>query len=88
MNDATGRGRESGHGLERGRGRRLALLGACSLLLFWAPLLAPLIQGWTFLEAGLALRRGEPRRRIAALALGASLAGFALFLATEYLWVA
>jgi len=67
--------------------RRLLLLGACSLLLFWAPLLAPLIQGWTLLDAGLALRRGAADRLIAALALSAALAGFTLFLAAEYLWV-
>lgn len=68
--------------------RRLLLLGACSLLFFWAPLLAPLIQGWTLLDASLALRRGAAGRLVAALALGASLAGFALFLSAEYLWVA
>jgi hypothetical protein len=68
--------------------RRLFLLGSCSLLFFWAPLLAPLIQAWTFLEAGLALYGGAAGRWVPALALGASLAGFALFLAVEYLWVA
>jgi hypothetical protein len=67
---------------------QLLALGACSLLLFWAPLLAPLIQGWTFVAAGLALRREAASSLVAALALAASLAGFALFLATEYLWVA
>jgi len=75
--------------MDDGRARRwrLLVLGAGSLLLFWAPLLAPLIQGWTLVDASLALRRGADSRLVAAFALGASLAGFALFLATEYLWV-
>ncbi len=66
---------------------RLLVLGAASLMLFWAPLLAPLIQGWTLLDSSLALRRRDASWRIAAFALGAALAGLALFLATEYLWV-
>ena len=87
---------------------RLLLLGACSLLLFWAPLVAPFVQGWTLIEACLALRgaaRGKSsaggvacsggsadgmcgKRLRALLAAACALAGFVLFLATEYLWVA
>lgn len=75
--------------MDDGRARRwrLFVLGAGSLVLFWAPLVAPLIQGWTLLDAALALRGGAADRRSAAFALGAAVAGLALFLATEYLWV-
>jgi hypothetical protein len=88
----------SGPWLRRPRSSKLLVLGGCSLLFFWAPLVAPLIQVWTFVEAGLALRRraarsGAAERRNAGhgpavFALVASLAGFALFLAAEFLWVA
>ena len=66
---------------------RLRVLGVTSLVVFFVPLLAPFVQGWTLLETLYAAWRGRSDRLSLTLgALGAVL-GFALFLATEFAWV-
>jgi hypothetical protein len=66
---------------------RLRALGLLSLALFWMPLLAPLIQVTTLADLALARRRGPVDRLSLLIAGGGALAGMALFLALQYVWV-
>lgn len=66
---------------------RLRVLGAISVLVFFVPLVAPFVQGLTLWETLHAAWRGQSDQLSVTLgALGAVL-GFALFLATEFVWV-
>jgi hypothetical protein len=73
---------------EDGTGRvALILLAGGSIVLFWVPLVAPLVQAWTLVESCRALRRPGTSRAIALLGVIGAVAGFALFMASEYLWL-
>lgn len=68
-------------------GWRLRILGAVSVAVFFVPLVAPFVQvltGWETLHA--AWRHRADRLSLALGGLG-SLIGFALFLATQFVWV-
>jgi hypothetical protein len=69
------------------RDRGLRLLGAAAVLLFWVPLLAPLIQLAALFEAVRAAWRGTARRSSLAVAAGGAGLGFALFLCLQFLWI-
>ncbi|HKN47421.1 MAG TPA: hypothetical protein VJ144_05570 [Candidatus Polarisedimenticolia bacterium] len=74
-------------GLDRRVCRRLRILGPVSILVFFVPLVAPLVQAITLGDALLAAWRGTADRLSVALAAAGAALGFALLLATEYLWV-
>jgi hypothetical protein len=67
--------------------RGLVVLGVLSVLFFWVPLLAPLIQLAALGQGLRAARWGLADGRSLALGLGGAFLGFGLFLALEYLWV-
>jgi len=70
------------------RGRlALGLLGALSLLLFWLPLLAPLLQAGTLALALWRAWRGSADRLGVILAAAGAGLGFCLFLALQYVWL-
>jgi len=65
----------------------LRLFGALSLVLFWLPLWAPLLQVGTLAHALWCAWRGSADRlSVVVAAAGASL-GFCLFLALQYIWI-
>jgi len=67
--------------------RRLRILGVLAVLLFWVPLLAPFVQAICAVEAARAAWTGRARRASLLIAgIGAAL-GFALFLATQWVWI-
>jgi len=61
--------------------RWLAGFGLLSVLLFWVPIAAPLIQAITFIQCLRAARWGVAEAWSLALGIGGSLVGFGLFLA-------
>jgi hypothetical protein len=65
----------------------LVVLGVLSVLLFWVPLLAPLIQLATLLQSLRTARWGLAAPWSLAIGVGGAIVGFGLFLALEYLWV-
>jgi len=67
--------------------RRLRILGAISVVIFFVPLVPPLVQAATLLDALRAAWRGSADRLSVACAAGGAALGFLLFLATEFLWV-
>ncbi|MGH9750260.1 MAG: hypothetical protein ACRD5D_02205 [Candidatus Polarisedimenticolia bacterium] len=69
------------------RDRGLRFLGVAAVLLFWVPLLAPLIQLAAFIEAVRAAWRGSARRSSLAIAAGGAGLGLALFLCLQYVWI-
>jgi hypothetical protein len=66
---------------------RLRTLGALSLLLFWLPLWAPLIQAATLAFTLRAAWRGSSDRLSIVAGAGGAALGFSLFLATQYVWI-
>ncbi len=58
-----------------------------SVLVFFVPLLAPLVQVATLAEALRTAWHGSIDRVSVAWAAGGAALGFLLFLAAEYLWV-
>ena len=65
----------------------LVVLGVLSVLLFWVPLLAPLIQLAALLRSLRAARWGLAEPWSLAIGVGGAFLGFGLFLALEYLCV-
>ena len=65
----------------------LVVLGVLSILLFWVPLLAPLIQLATFFLCLRTARWGLAEPWSLVIGVGGAFVGFGLFLALEYLWV-
>ena len=65
----------------------LVVLGVLSVLLFWVPLLAPLIQLAALLQSLRAARWGLAEPWSLAIGVGGAIVGLGLFLALEYLWV-
>ncbi len=65
----------------------LVVLGVSSVLLFWVPLLAPLIQLATVMQCLRTARWGLAEPWSLAIGIGGALFGFSLFLALEFLWV-
>jgi len=63
------------------------VLGVVSVVLFFVPLIAPLVQAVTFVYVLFAASRGSPDRISVIVGAGGSAMGFVLFLATECLWV-
>ena len=61
--------------------------GILSVLLFFVPLWAPLIQAATFVAALVAARRGTSPRATWVFGLACSCAGFVFSLVLEYLFV-
>ncbi len=62
-------------------------LGVLSVVLFFVPLVAPLVQAMTIVYVLRAAWRGSlDRTSVIVGAAGAAL-GFVLFLATEYIWI-
>ncbi len=66
----------------------LAGFGVLSVLLFWVPFLAPVIQIVTLVQCIRAARWGVAEARSLAVGVGGALAGFALFLARSHLGLA
>lgn len=62
-------------------------LGVLSLLLFFVPLVAPLVQGATLAYVLFAAWRGSLDRVSVVVGAAGAAVGFLLFLATEYVWV-
>ena len=67
--------------------RWLAGLGSLSLLLFWVPFLAPLIQAVTLIQCIRAARWGVAEAWSLALGVGGALLGFGRFLARNHLGI-
>ncbi len=65
----------------------LVVLGVLSLLLFWVPLLAPLIQLAALVQCLRTARWGLAEPWSLAIGVGGAFVGFGLFLALEFLWV-
>ncbi len=65
----------------------LVVLGVLSILFFWVPLLAPLIQLAALLQSLRTARWGLAEPWSLAIGIGGAFLGFGLFLALEYLWV-
>jgi hypothetical protein len=63
------------------------LLGLLSVVLFFVPLVAPLLQGGTFAYVLYAAWRGTLDRTSVIVGAAGSALGFLLYLATEYIWV-
>ena len=66
---------------------RLYVLGLLSLILFWLPLLAPVIQFAAVVECLRVARWGVASPLSLAAGLSGALIGFILFLALEFFWV-
>ncbi|HEU4400531.1 MAG TPA: hypothetical protein VFT43_00365 [Candidatus Polarisedimenticolia bacterium] len=66
---------------------RLRVLGVLSLALFWVPIWAPLIHLATLVLVLHAAWQGAADRLSVAIGAGGMAAGFALFLALQYLWI-
>jgi hypothetical protein len=66
---------------------RVRALGVISLLLFFVPLVAPLVQAATLAYALWKAWQGALDRTSLVVAAIGSAAGFLLFLATEYIWI-
>jgi hypothetical protein len=71
----------------RAAGRCARLLGALSLLLFFVPLVAPLVQAVTLAWVLAAAWRGSIDRVSVLLGAAGAALGFLLFLATEFVWI-
>lgn len=63
------------------------LLGLLSAILFFVPLVAPLLQGGTFAYVLWGAWRGTLDRTSVIVGAAGSALGFVLFLATEYIWI-
>ena len=63
------------------------LLGLLSAVLFFVPLIAPLLQGGTFTYVLYGAWRGTLDRTSVVVGAAGSALGFILFLATEYIWI-
>jgi len=63
------------------------LLGLLSAVLFFVPLIAPLLQGGTFAYVLYGAWRGSLDRTSVVVGASGSALGFVLFLATEYIWI-
>jgi hypothetical protein len=66
---------------------RLRLLGLFCVLLFWMPLIAPLLQLWTLADALRAAWRGSVDRLSVAIGTIGAVGGFVLFLLATYVWI-
>ncbi len=78
--------------LSDGRKPRLGLiatvvLGVLSLLFFWVPLLAPLIQLAALIQSVRSARWGLAPAWSLVIGIGGAVVGFGLFLAIEFLWI-
>ena len=65
----------------------LVVLGVLSVLLFWVPLLAPLIQLAAVVQALRSARWGLAEPWSLVIGLVGAFVGFGLFLTLEYRWV-
>ncbi len=63
------------------------VLGVLSLLFFWVPLLAPLIQLAALIQSVRSARRGLAPAWSLVIGIGGAVVGFGLFLAIEFLWI-
>jgi len=63
------------------------LLGLLSVVFFFVPLVAPLVQAGTLVYVLFAAWRGSLDRTSVIVGAAGSALGFVLFLATEYLWI-
>jgi hypothetical protein len=68
-------------------GRWVAICGALSLLLFFVPLIAPLLQTGTLACAAFAAWRRSGRAPLLVAGAAAAMVGMALTLALQYVWV-
>ena len=66
---------------------RVRGLGVLSLVLFFVPLVAPLVQAITLVYALSRAWHGAIDRTSVVVAAIGSAVGFLLFLATEYIWI-
>ncbi len=64
------------------------VLGILSLLFFWVPLLAPLIQFASLIQSVRSARRGLIPTWSLVIGIGGAVLGFGLYLAIELLWIA
>jgi len=71
----------------RAASRRARVLGFLSILVFFVPLIAPLVQIGTLVFVLTVAWRGLLDRTSVILGSGGAALGFVLFLATEYLWI-
>ncbi len=83
---------EEDHVLSNGRIPRsgwvsAVVLGVLSLLFFWIPLLAPLIQLAALVQSARCARRGLAPAWSLAIGFGGAVIGFGLFLAIEHVWL-
>ncbi len=63
------------------------VFGVLSLLFFWVPLLAPLIQFAALIQSVRSARRGLLPRWGLVIGVGGAVVGFSLYLAIELLWI-
>ena len=63
------------------------VLGVLSVLVFFVPLIAPLVQVGTLVFVLAAAWRGLLDRSSVIIGSGGAALGFVLFLATEYIWI-
>ena len=66
---------------------RVRGLGALSLVVFFVPLVAPLVQAATLVYALSRAWKGSIDRTSLVVAAVGSAVGFLLFLATDYIWI-
>ena len=67
--------------------RCVRIVGVLSVALFFVPLVAPLLQGATFVYVLYGAWRGTLDRTSVIVGAAGSALGFVLFLATEYIWI-
>lgn len=63
------------------------VLGVLSLVFFWVPLLAPLIQFAALIQSVRSARRGLVPIWSLVIGIGGAVVGFGLHLAIEFLWI-
>ncbi len=65
----------------------VVILGVLSLLFFWVPLLAPLIQLASLIVSIRSIHLRLAPAWSLAIGIGGAVIGFGLFLAIEFLWI-
>ena len=71
----------------RAAARWARALGVLSVIVFFVPLLAPLVQVGTLVYVLTASWHGSLDRTSVIIGAGGSALGFVLYLATEYVWI-
>ncbi len=71
----------------RATARRARALGVLSVVVFFLPLIAPLVQATTLVYVLAAAWRGSVDRISVIVGAAGAALGFVLFLATEYIWI-